>query len=344
MLRKIYRWVSYAGYIAKNISFRAKKQFTRDFNFVKKKKSISSLSLYKDVISSSIIYDMSPLEFFKFRLYDKSAIERSDYISARFLRKFQLVMNPVGDRDVIWDKIIFLKHFKDLIGRKWASIEMLQQQASLAECFLKDEKGKVVLKNSKGHSGKQVKVVETKELDVSGLLRLMESNKFDLIEEYIVQHDDLMKIAPRGLNTIRVISQLHNGEVTIIGACLKLSVYENVDNLNAGNIAMPLDIETGVVTDAGIFLDISKEEPKIHPLTGVNIPGFQVPFWKACIEIAKKGALLTPENRSIGWDVAITNNGPLLIEGNHRWGHDLWQISHRKGFKKTILQYMDKNK
>ncbi|MFT3946710.1 MAG: sugar-transfer associated ATP-grasp domain-containing protein [Agriterribacter sp.] len=341
MLKKMFHWINYMGYVGKNFSSHAKKQFIKDFKFVREKKRMSSIALFSDVLSSSIKNNMSPLEFFKLRLYDKSAEERSEYISARVLRKFQLQMNPAQECTVISDKIKFLAHFKDLIKRNWASVETLRQDKSLAEAFLNDEKGKIVLKNSRGMSGKQVKVVETKQLNVPDLITLMEENNFDLAEEFIIQHDTLMNIAPRGLNTIRVISQLQNEEVIIIGACLKLSIYESVDNLNSGNVAMPVELESGIVTDAGIFLDITKDDLKKHPLTGIDIIGFQVPFWKECIEIVKKGALLTPNNRSIGWDVAVTNNGPLLIEGNHNWGHDIWQMAYRKGFKKLIFQYMN---
>lgn len=341
MFKKISHWVNYMGYVAKNFSSRAKKQFENDFKFVKQKKNISSIALYKDVISSSIRYNMSPLEFFKLRLYDKSPEERSQYVSARFIRKFQLQMNPAAYSDILSDKIKFLSHFKDLIGRKWSTLEIIRNNSSLAESFLNDEKGKIVLKNSRGMSGKEVKVIETKDLTFANLLKLMDDQNFDLIEEYIIQHDSLMNMAPRGLNTIRIISQLQNNEVIIIGACLKLSIYNSIDNLNSGNVAMPVDIETGIVTDAGIFLDITKEDLKKHPLSGKDIIGFQVPFWKECIELVKKGALLTPQNRSIGWDVAVTNEVPLLIEGNHNWGHDIWQMSYRKGFKEIIFKYMN---
>jgi hypothetical protein len=53
----------------------------------------------------------------------------------------------------------------------------------------------------------------------------------------------------------------------------------------------------------------------------------------------KKAALLHPENRSIGWDVAITNNGPELIEANHDWCKLLWQLPVKKGLKHVLENY-----
>jgi hypothetical protein len=87
----------------------------------------------------------------------------------------------------------------------------------------------------------------------------------------------------------------------------------------SGNMAAVVDYHTGVVISDGIYSDISKSDSEIHPVTGVRINGFVVPFWKETIEMITKAALLDARNRSVGWDIAITSQGPELIEGNHNW-------------------------
>lgn len=340
MLKTISRLAGYVTFVTTRIASRSKKQFFRSFNFVKRQKKLSSFALGKDVFFSFIKHNVTPLEFFTLRFYDKSEKERSEFISARTLAKFQSLMNHPQHKDIIGDKIKFLAHFKDFVHRKWATLEMLQHNRELAEDFLKDEKGMVVVKNAKGQSGRQVKVVDTKGLKVNELLTLMESSNFNLIEEYVVQHDDFMKLAPRGLNTIRVLTQLHNGVPVIISTSLRLSLYGNVDNLSMGNIVMPVDLETGIVTDAGTYLDVTKENLAVHPLTGVSIKGFKIPHWEKCINTVKKAALLTPENKSIGWDVAVTNDNAILIEANENWGY-ICQITHKRGLKNIISRYIN---
>ncbi|MFT3946709.1 MAG: sugar-transfer associated ATP-grasp domain-containing protein [Agriterribacter sp.] len=319
-----------------------KSQFFKDFNFVKKKKNISSLALYKEILSSCFKYNVSLMDYFKLRFFDKTKEQRSEYAGMGFMYEYQLKMNPKGSRDVLEDKVKFLKHFNEFSGRKWATLAMLEQSKGLLESFLNQEQGKVVLKYSKGQAGQEVQVIETKNMSAEDLLNFMKEGNFDLIETFVVQHDDLMKIAPRGLNTVRIVTQLTaNNNVIIIGTSLRLSIYENVDNMRAGNIALPLDPETGITTDSGVYADISKEDVRTHPLTGLNLVGFKVPYWHECKEMIMKAALLIPENKSIGWDIAITNNGPLLIEGNHNWSHELWQLPVRKGQKKILLQFIN---
>ena len=47
--------------------------------------------------------------------------------------------------------------------------------------------------------------------------------------------------------------------------------------------------------------------------------GFRIPYWNEVRELVKNVHAKLPDIRSIGWDVAITPNGPVLIEGNDNW-------------------------
>lgn len=339
MQKKIPGFADYLAFLFRNVSFAAKDRFYKYFNFVKHEYKISSIALYKDVIYSSFKYNLTPLEFFTLRFYKKNKIERAEYVTARTLREYQSIMNPTEEKNILADKTKFLIHFKDFIGRKWTTLQMLKKDKHLLNSFLADEPGKIVLKDSKGQGGMQIKVIDTSGLNADDLIKLMEKEQFDLIEGYVVQHDEMMRIAPRGLNTVRILSQIHNGEVIIISLSLRLSVYGYVDNFMSGNIIMPVDMETGMVNNTAVYYDITKEEIKTHPLTGVDIVGFKIPRWRECIELVKKAALLTPETKSVGWDVGITNNGVVLIEGNHNWGYAC-QYAQRIGMKKSIFKYI----
>ena len=318
-----------------------RKQFYKYFNFVKREKHISSFSLYRDIISSSFRYNISIIDYFKLRFIYKPEREREEYVGVGFMYEYQLKMNPKGYRELLENKIKFLGHFGKLAGRQWASLEMLQQDSGLLQRFLEDEKGKVVVKYSRGQCGQQVRVVETGNMTGRDLLDLMEQNKFDLLETFVVQHDDFMRIAPRGLNTIRVVTQfVSDTDIQIIGAGLRLSIYESVDNMGAGNIVLPVDMQSGITTDSASYADITKQDISTHPLTGLDLIGFRVPHWEACKNLAIEAARLTPENKSVGWDIAVTNAGPVLIEGNHDWGHESLQVPMRKGIKRKLLQFM----
>jgi hypothetical protein len=165
----------------------------------------------------------------------------------------------------------------------------------------------------------------------------MKQEGFDMVETFINQHPSLNALSPSAVNTVRIFTQLNNfNEVEILGCRQRISINCSVDNLAAGNVAAPIDESTGVITGPGVYSDITKEPVSIHPITGISIVGFQVPFWKEGVQLAKDAALKHPQNRSIGWDIVVTANGPGLIEGNHDWCKLVWQLPVNKGLKSML--------
>ncbi|MFT3704949.1 MAG: sugar-transfer associated ATP-grasp domain-containing protein [Agriterribacter sp.] len=280
------------------------------------------------------------MDYFSFRFYDIDKNEREEYMGSGAMYEFQLKMNPKKHRTVLHNKIAFLKKFEGLSGRKWTTLDIIKNKPEVVESFLSNATGKIVLKYSKGQSGKQVAVCETAFLTPAALISKMEDNNYDLMEEYVIQHDALMKLSSSAVNTVRIVTQYHNGEVIIVTSRLRISINSPVDNASVGNTVVPLDSATGKVIGPGIYADITKPDEFTHPVTGVDFIGFQVPFWKECIQLAKDAALKVSENRSIGWDIAITNNCPILIEGNHNWHYLVLQMPEKKGYKKALLQYL----
>jgi hypothetical protein len=207
--------------------------------------------------------------------------------------------------------------------------------------LLVNASGKLVLKSHDGQCGWGVEVVEAADLQYDQLIAQLEKSGNDLAEEYIVQHPDLMKLSPSGLNTIRIYTQLNShNEVELLGCRLRISVNSVVDNMAAGNIVAPINDANGLVESAAVYSDITKPDETVHPVTGTPIVGFQVPFWHETVTMIKQAALLHPECRSIGWDIAITTKGPELIEGNHDWCKLVWQLPVKKGLKPILEQHL----
>lgn len=168
----------------------------------------------------------------------------------------------------------------------------------------------------------------------------MKASGNEVAEEYVIQHDQLNRLSPTGLNTVRIITQLDNhDEVHILGARLRISVNSMVDNLAAGNLVAGIDLETGIVNTPAVYSDITKQEVTVHPVTHQRITGFEIPYWSESLDLVKEAARTDPSNRSIGWDVAITNEGPELIEGNHDWCKLVWQLPVKQGLKHRLEKF-----
>ncbi len=75
-------------------------------------------------------------------------------------------------------------------------------------------------------------------------------------------------------------------------------------------------------------------------LDGHIVARIQIPYWKEVKELCRNAARHNTSNRSIGWDVAITENGPSFVEGNHNWCKLLWQLPAGEGLKSVLDHYL----
>lgn len=300
----------------------------------------SKISIISDVVLSSIRFNISFKDFFCFRFYEADRSDRDSWAGTGFMYEYQLRMNPRESRKVLENKILFLNHYNDLIKRKYLPVSVNGADVNAIAAMLRNSTGRLVLKGSHGQVGKEVAIISCEKFSPESLLMNMKKNRYDLIEEFVTQHPALNELSPSGLNTIRIITQFHRNEVVILGARLRVSVNSPVDNMAAGNLAAPVDPETGIVTGPGVYSDITKEKVSIHPVTDKPIEGFQVPHWGKVMKLADTAARNAGGNRSVGWDIAVTPDGTELIEGNHNWCKLLWQLPVSRGLKNELTKYL----
>ena len=321
------------------------KKFKSFLDYTQKSSGRSAIGLCLEILRDSIKYNISILEYFQFHFYQISPEEKAMWAGTGYMYEYQLQMNPKESRNLLSDKTLFLKDYGKFVNHAFARIEELKLKPELAKDFIEGKSDKVVLKSIDGQCGRGIQIIPVNGLTPSSLVSKLEASGNNLAEEFVQQHEDLNGLSPSGLNTLRIVTQINKeGEVDVIAARLRITVNNVVDNLAAGNIAAEVDLETGKVNGTAVYSDITKEDVAIHPVTGVLISGFEVPLFKESIEMVKEAALLFPQNRSIGWDVAITNNGPELIEGNHDWCKLLWQLPAKKGLKPMLEAYKSQRK
>ena len=337
MVKRIFYFVYYLKELDK-------KKFNKFSSFVMRTTGKSKFAIWADIFFCCIRYNISILEYFNFHFYEIEKSEKRTFAGTGFMYEYQLLMNPKKYRNILSDKLIFLSEYKNFIKHNYVCVNDIKNDDDQLHQIL-DKKGKLVLKNSKGQCGIGIKVINSDDLTGDTLLKLLKETANDYVEEFVVQHPDLMSLSPSGLNTVRVITQINkNGQVDILGCRLRITINSSIDNLAAGNIAAPIDEGTGVLSGPAVYSDITRNDEYVHPVTQTKIVGFKVPFWMETIEMVKSAALLNTTNKSIGWDVAITAHGPELIEGNHDWCKLLWQLPVKKGLRPLLISYMKKEK
>jgi hypothetical protein len=275
----------------------------------------------------------SPAEYAYLGFDKKSDRERADYFTMFRFERFIKKVNT-GDKMVFMNKIQFNQRFAAYLHRDWMDIS----QASFEEFsdFVRRH-GEVMLKATELSCGKGISRYVYREGD--DLRVLYKANQDMLMEEVIHQHQDLAAFNPQSVNVPRLNTMLdENGQVHVFSAFLRTGAGDAiVDNLGAGGMAAHIDPATGIVTTLAI--DAALNEYICHPRTGVPFPGFQVPHWDEAIAIVTQAAKEVPEMRYIGWDVAITDDGVCLIEGNDRADICVRQYVDRRGWYKYLNQF-----
>ena len=323
----------YLGYYFKQMKWDLLRKFLNyTSNITGKSKTTLLVASIRDVYQ----YNISILEYFQFRFFEKSKAEKLKWAGTGTMYEFQKIANPLSERGILDDKRLFYVNYKEFFRHQLYSYEELNTNINLIEKLL-IENTRLVLKEATGKCGAGVKVISTNDFTKESLLKYMKSSGYDMLETYVQQHELINELAPNAVNTVRIFTQVNeNGNYEILGCRMRISVEGMVDNLAAGNIAAPIDEKTGIIFGKGIYSDITKQPEENHPITAKKIVGFQVPYWDEVLIMVKKAALKYPQNRSIGWDVVVTNEGPGLIEGNHDWCKLVWQLPVNQGLKDRL--------
>lgn len=337
-LKDVFKRTQYMVYYAKKMNW---PRFRKFFRYAKKETSWSSFRVLRDSISCVYKYNIGWIDYFIFRFFEKSASERARWVGTGYKYESDLRMNPKTTRHILENKIHFYEAYEPFVLHATCTMEDIAADNDRARKVLNNPTGKIVVKDAMGQCGWDVEILSAADHDRNSLLKYMKNKGFNLAEEFIIQHPEMSRLSDSGVNTCRIISQLNkDNEVEILGARLRISVNTHVDNLASGNIAAPVDLETGKVVGPGVYSDITKSIEHVHPVSGITLEGFQVPLWEECMTMVKKAALHRPENRSIGWDVVITERGPELLEGNHNWCKILWQLPVNQGLKHVLEKHV----
>lgn len=155
-----------------------------------------------------------------------------------------------------------------------------------------------------------------------------------VIEKRIKQHSFLDNYNTTCVQAMRVITYLATtGEIEIKLLHQKFGIAgKYTDNVvGRGGFSTIID-ENGVFCPARQFTGDDWITFDNHPETGFPITGQKLPFFHEAVELAIKAQSLIPQLRFIGWDIAITDDGPVLLEGNHGWDHSPMQAMEDRGF------------
>ena len=313
------------------------KGYIKRIDDVAYKNNKSTLLMIIDVIIWYIFYGATLTDYLNYEFYKRSIKERRRYAVVRTQNKFYEKVSPSKYKEFFTIKPNFLNNFKKYIGRSFFvpsdGIDSLKE-------FLKKNK-EFIIKPIDGLGGHDVKKMKKSDVkNVKEFLTYLEDNRM-FLEEVIIQHKKMNMLNPSSVNTLRIMTFVNNGKSEILYAALRVGNGTcEVDNFHKGGMGVSIDTKAGKLKGNAIDKDLN--EYKKHPVTRVYFNKFELPFWKETKKLVLEAALINQNIKVVGWDVAITKNGPILVEGNRRPGFDLVQVLSKKG-RKDIMYHVINN-
>lgn len=184
--------------------------------------------------------------------------------------------------------------------------------------------------------------------ELVGHIQELSKERPHIVQLMIANHADIAPISNGALCTVRLLTGLRRGstEPTVILATLRMGVGRSaVDSFGAGGIAAPIDTATGWLGMA-VSNDPSKPFLDKHPDTGKAIAQRVFPMWPECVELSLRAHRCFAPIAFVGWDIAVTSDGPVLVERNSISHVKILQMSHgvpllSTAFADVFLSHVD---
>lgn len=299
-------------------------------------KSISKKSKFFDLILSRLLINLPYDRYIDYCFYEKPWAGRKDYLYNEL--EYYLKYNPGVTRDNHDDKSDIMNKIQAYLKRKLLKTKNMSYDDF--KLFVQDL-DTFFYKPLDGDSGKGIEKIIVNE-NTENIFSYIKNKSDGILEETVIQHEDMDLLNPNLVQTIRFFVYVKKEGATIIFSSLRTSLKDNVcvDNAGAGGCFVNVDLSTGkIITNAYCETHALKKEFDInlimkdgistHPVSGTTFKGFKIPFF----DEAKQLVLDIANNvdfygrKLLGFDIAISKNGPIVIEVNaNRPDISLWQI------------------
>lgn len=333
--------------------------------------------ILKDLVKLGIYYRKFPGHYFSRYLFKKGNLNLKDYFPDDFLyHGIKPLINDRESRDILENKLFFhlfyalsdipvprilMHNYKTtfFINGDHVQVASYEDFAIMLDKLFEDVPARdslIIKKSFWSYGGDKVfKIYRSEVADRSQPITDLYSEVIKsgfLFQETVAQHDALNKLNPYSLNTIRFDTFIDkDGKVELISGYIRMSINrQHVDNISSGGCMVGIDMKTGRLKKEGYstFSYCGVRILRSHPITGTVFENFEIPLFDLAKSLTLEAAGLVPGLRIVGWDVAIGESGPVLIEGNSDYGmtgNDLSEGGYRTNqvFRKVLAEVKDLN-
>ena len=325
--------------------------------------SSQRLKVMRDYTSLYRAKGLTPEEYYECEFEKRSEEFRRNFLGLNEQRYYLDLLNPLKYFSLARNKYIAHKMLENTGVRTSELYCYYQPEATYAEnmecagdlsSVLRILKTKgvqsCVIKTTESSHGDNVWVIQNIEyqendatlirFDGQQLLLSSVLDKEPLIFESLVrQTEQFAAFNASSVNTVRFMTALYpDGSAKVIATFIKIGrAGRCVDNAGGGgNVDVCVDVETGEIRYAIQFDGWHRvKEIDCHPDSGYPLNGVVIDNWESIKAEVIRFQQAFPYCKVAGWDIAITDAGPVVIEVNDFWDRT-GQFFIRKGWRNEI--------
>lgn len=316
-------------------------RFFRKLKAVAKEEHRNFLGLVLDTGFCVFRYGLALTDYLNYKIYKRTPAQRKEYVSTRTENSFYETVSPSQYKKRYTIKPAFLKDFSAYTRRDF----VVPEEGKYDEFLAFFQKHEVFMsKPYDGLGGQQVTKVSRADIpDPKAYFEELVRDRL-FLEELVIQHPDMNALCAKSVNTMRIMTFNDHGKSRILWMGLRVGNGVNsIDNFHAQGMGVKIDMDTGRLV--GNAIDKDNIEYAAHPVSGVRFDGFQIPCFQEAKDMVLRASLESDKILVVGWDVAISENGPVIIEGNRRPGFDLVQVLDGRGrmdIVRGVLEQVEK--
>ena len=278
-------------------------------------------------------------EYFLYNFPNLNTEGRESFITDKIRWSYYSKMNTPEGNEIFNNKKKTYDLFKSFYKRDLVFVSGEEDKNNFIEFVKKHSDFIVKPYNSSGGRGVCKKSV-TDEKSIDEIFKELTLNcGGSVCEEIIVQSDKIASFHPSSVNTVRFTTIKDKDGIHLFYPLLRTGVGNAfIDNATAGGIFALIDSESGIVRT--VARDEKGNSFLAHPNTGVVYPGFELPEWEKAVSLVKSLATVVEDNHYVGWDIAHTDAGWIMVEGNPRGQMIMMQLFCKTGFKQEIENYI----
>ena len=257
-----------------------------------RKSGKSRLWLFGDMIFCGLRYGAGYMDYMLFAFYGLTPAQRATYVTRGVNNRIVRLCNDPAWYHCVEDKTEFNRIYGKYVRRGW--LDMKKCTYDEFDEFM-DGRDTIISKPLAATCGMGIEKLHKGDYEsLKELYDHLKESGSGLIEDFIIQHSGLSQIYPCSVNTYRIVTVNRNGVSGVVCAFIRIgNGGRYVDNINSGGMAAPVNTDTGIVARAACDKDGSCYT--VHPVTGVRIPGFPLPFWREAIEMCLEAAKVVPQ-------------------------------------------------